>query len=207
MRMEMPAAIVENRPAPGIIGGPIPAMVGIDPVSLVPVRTPARIADDDRGLPVPLVVFGKYPMPVRVEFLIKVSDIRAEGRLGRDTWRTERRGHRLGWTRSLADRRRQGGRRDRDIFAAGEHGVEDRRRKALVAQPNGVIGGEVVVEVLVLDEGDNGLLIETGALELEDFVDGCPIRGLRATGSGQQANDEETDISRGFHRFSIPLTS
>src|SRR5258708_1657510 len=50
MRMEMPAAVVENRPAPGIIGGPIPAMIGIDPVSLVPVRTPAWIADNHRGL-------------------------------------------------------------------------------------------------------------------------------------------------------------
>src|SRR2546428_13977999 len=112
MRMEMPAAIVENRPAPGIIGGPIPAMVGIDPVPLVPVWTPARIADDHRRLPIPLVVLGKYPMPVRVEFLIKVSDIRAEGRLGRrDTWRAERRGQRLWSRKSVGDYTRGGGRR------------------------------------------------------------------------------------------------
>src|SRR5258708_37638455 len=114
MRMEMPAAVVENRPAPGIIGGPIPAMIGIDPVSLVPVRTPAWIADNHRGLPIPLVVLGKYPMPVRVEFLIKVSGIRAEGRLGGPAWRAERRRSTRAPERGAAERAGPQGGPDRE---------------------------------------------------------------------------------------------
>src|SRR5579864_2930418 len=54
-RMAKPGAVMEWGPAPGIIGKPVPAAIGIHPMSAVEVRLPAGVDYNHIRLPAPTV--------------------------------------------------------------------------------------------------------------------------------------------------------
>src|SRR2546430_17353602 len=71
-RAATPPAIVEGRPAPRIIGLPIPAAIGPEPAATVAVRTPTHIDDGHGRLPAPAVIGNFNPSSVRSQILIKI---------------------------------------------------------------------------------------------------------------------------------------
>src|SRR4051812_12854607 len=64
-RSAVPAAIMERRPTPRIIGVPVPSATRIKPVTAVCVRAPPGMRHRDGRLPAPAVIRDVSPAPVR----------------------------------------------------------------------------------------------------------------------------------------------
>jgi len=63
--MAEPSAIMERRPAPGIVRHPIPSAIGIDPAATIVIGLPARIDHHDRRLPARAITVDVHPVPIR----------------------------------------------------------------------------------------------------------------------------------------------
>ena len=88
--MMKPATVVKCRPTPGITRNPIPATIGINPMSVVAIRLPAGVVNDNRWPPAPAVALKVHPAAVRREGVVKIIH-RDFGRLRRRGFRCFRR--------------------------------------------------------------------------------------------------------------------
>ena len=91
-----PAAIVERRPAPGIVGNPIPSGIRPDPMTGVAIRPPVMVQDDNSRLPAPTVTGQVHPGAIGGKVFIEIGHFRRRSadidRGGRDD-RRGRSGH------------------------------------------------------------------------------------------------------------------
>src|SRR5205823_5463505 len=71
-RAAIPAAIMKGRPAPGIIGLPIPAAVAPEPAPAVAVRPPIHVDDRNAWLPAPAVIGNFHPASVGSQVFIEI---------------------------------------------------------------------------------------------------------------------------------------
>src|SRR5262245_28988352 len=74
-RVHLPAAIMERRPAPGIIRLPKPSGVSPHPMAGIAIRPPGTIDHDDPRLPAPADAVQLNPGSVWRKVVIKVSGI------------------------------------------------------------------------------------------------------------------------------------
>src|SRR6267154_2064985 len=75
-RMQIPSAIMERRPAPGIIRLPEPSRIGPYPMARITIRTPCVIDYNHPRLPAPAHAFEFDPCAVGRKIIIEVSRFR-----------------------------------------------------------------------------------------------------------------------------------
>ncbi len=76
MRVRIPAAIMERRPSPGISRSPVPAAIGVNPIAVVAIGTPAWRDGACARLPAPADTRDDYPRAVRSQIVIEVRYVR-----------------------------------------------------------------------------------------------------------------------------------
>src|SRR5262249_25577753 len=94
--MQIPSAIMEWRPAPGIIRSPIPAAIGIHPATAIAIGTPGAVDHTRARLPAPAKARQLYPGPVRSKVVVEITDVLGGigiSRFGHFGWGCERCGH------------------------------------------------------------------------------------------------------------------
>src|SRR5437763_1098793 len=87
--VHVPTAIMKSGPAPGVIRLPIPAGIGVNPVTAVTVRSPIPNRHYCARLPTPTETIHLHPATVRGKIVVKVIYLR--GRIA-DINRVRRRG-------------------------------------------------------------------------------------------------------------------
>jgi hypothetical protein len=77
--MAKPAAVMKRRPAPCVIGTPIPTAIGPHPASTIVVGCPTGIDHHRGGLPASTIPPHIYPVPVRSQRTVKSRIVRYFG--------------------------------------------------------------------------------------------------------------------------------
>src|SRR5882762_2448745 len=78
--VQLPPAIMERSPTPGIIRGPVPTAIGVNPMTAVAIGAPPAINDHGAGLPAPAEASQLHPGAVRRKVIVKIGYIL--GRIG-----------------------------------------------------------------------------------------------------------------------------
>ncbi len=175
MRMIEPAAIMKSRPTPGITGNPIPAAVGINPISIVTIRLPAVAINDDRRPPAPTVAIQVHPAAIRRQGVVKIVH-RYFG------WRGRLRFRGGGWWCFRTIWCRAG---LLQLLVVLHHRIGNFRRRSQIIQINDFFRIEVEQVGGVADVSQNDALLDAGLHQPDDLGEravGIDVRWQRTGG-------------------------
>ena len=175
-------------PTPGIARSPIPATVGIDPMSVVAIGLPASVVSNDRWPPAPAVTGHVHPSAIRCQRVIKIIHRDVSRRCRRGFGCVSRRRCRalrgiLRLCREYVCRHT----RLLQLLVALHHGIGDFRRCAKIVQVNNFIRIEAERAGGVADVSQDDALLDTSLHQPDDLCEravGINVRRQRA-GSGR----------------------
>ena len=151
-RMTEPAAVMKRR-APRVIGIPIPAAVGINPVAAVAVRLPAGIVNHRGRTPAASVAFDLDPRAIRRKIVVKIIH-----------------GHFRRWRGVGSARRRRGrGGNGGNASVVAHHRVDEVGGNAEVVEVNYLFGVEVEGARRIGDIGTDHVGVHAGLHQLDDL--------------------------------------
>ena len=165
-RIVKPASVVKCRSAPRIIRKPIPARIGVDPMTVVAIWLPARIINHDRRLPAKPVAIHVHPVAVRREIVVKII-LRDHGGL-------------LGSIRLRCGlRRRRGGRRRPQLLVMLHHRRHRIVRQTEVFQINDLVGSQAKRRAGIADVGEDDAFIHARLRQPDDLRQRAVWRNVR----------------------------